>query len=123
MQKSLNILRAQINEKRIPLRIAEIITNEGLPSFKIYGNYPNPFNSSTTIRYSLPVLKKNVRVMIFNILGQPVKILLDSEQNSGYHEIVWDGSNDFGVQVPSGVYFYRIKAGNFKEQKKLLLLR
>jgi hypothetical protein len=80
-------------------------------------NYPNPFNPSTTIRYGLPS-RAHVTLTVFNTLGQRVAILQNGEQDAGYHEVHFDGSN-----LPSGVYFYRMQAGSYTETKKLLLVR
>jgi hypothetical protein len=80
-------------------------------------NYPNPFNRSTTIRYGLPH-KSSVDLTIYNTLGQQVTILVQGDQEAGYHEIKFDGSS-----VSSGVYFYRLRAGDFVRTNKLLLIR
>ena len=80
-------------------------------------NYPNPFNPSTVIRYGLPA-RTNVSLAIYNTLGQTVATLVDGEQESGYHEVRFDGAN-----LASGVYFCRLKAGQSVRTSKLLLLR
>ena len=80
-------------------------------------NYPNPFNPSTTIRYGLPN-SSHVTLTVFNTLGQQVGLLQNGEQEAGYHEVRFDGKN-----LSSGVYFYRIKAGDFVATKRLLLLK
>lgn len=85
--------------------------------FALEQNYPNPFNPSTTIRYGLRN-RTHVLLSIFNTLGQQVAILQNGEQDTGYHEVKFDAQN-----LPSGVYFYRIQAGNYTETKRLLLLR
>ena len=85
--------------------------------FLLAQNYPNPFNPTTTIRYGLPSRAK-VTLTVFNTLGQQVSVLQNGEQNAGYHELRFDG-----VNLPSGVYFYRLQAGTFVETKRLLLLR
>jgi YVTN family beta-propeller protein len=85
--------------------------------FGLSQNYPNPFNPSTTIRYALPC-RAIVTLTVHNTLGQIVTILVNGEQEAGYHEVKFDGS-----RLASGVYFCRIRAGSFMEAKKLMLLR
>jgi hypothetical protein len=80
-------------------------------------NYPNPFNPSTTIRYGLPH-KSAVQLTVFNTLGQQVAQLVNGDMEAGYHEVRFDGKN-----LSSGVYFYRIQAGEFVASKRLLLLK
>jgi len=75
-------------------------------SFKLHQNYPNPFNPTTTIAFTLP-RESNVRIEIFNVLGEKVRTLTNERYNSGYWSVNWDGTNEAGLQVPSGVYFYR----------------
>jgi predicted GH43/DUF377 family glycosyl hydrolase len=86
-------------------------------SFMLDQNFPNPFNPSTTIRYGLPH-KTTVQMTVFNTLGQQVAVLQNGEQEAGYHEVRFDGTG-----LSSGVYFYRLRAGDFVETRKLLLLR
>lgn len=88
----------------------------------LYQNYPNPFNPATTIKFGLPE-KSDVRLEIFDILGRQVVILGNEPMDAGYHEIVWDSRNRFGGEVSSGVYFYRLKAGEFNSIKKMLILK
>ncbi|UCD64185.1 MAG: T9SS type A sorting domain-containing protein [Candidatus Zixiibacteriota bacterium] len=85
-------------------------------------NHPNPFNPSTTISYSLPA-RAEVTVDIFNILGRKVKNLVSETQPAGVHSVVWDGTDQGGHAVSTGVYFYRIKAGEEVQKKKMLLLK
>ncbi len=85
-------------------------------AFGLDQNFPNPFNPSTTIRYGLPN-RSQVTLAIFNTLGQQVALLQNGEQEAGYHEVRFDGEN-----LSSGVYFYRIQAGEFVATKRLLLL-
>ena len=90
--------------------------------FSLTQNYPNPFNPSTTIRYALGK-RSHVALEIFNSLGQRVRVLASGEQTTGTYSIAWDGTNANGVAVASGVYVYRLRAGEFTASKKLLLLR
>jgi photosystem II stability/assembly factor-like uncharacterized protein len=86
-------------------------------SYKLEQNYPNPFNPTTTIGFGI-IEKGNVRLSILNILGEEIRILLNEEKEAGYHLINFNGSD-----LPSGVYFYQLKASNFSETKKMILLR
>jgi Cohesin domain/FlgD Ig-like domain/Dockerin type I domain len=92
-------------------------------SYQLDQNYPNPFNPSTTISYQIPDDNTQVRLVIYNITGQMIKTLVDGNQNAGVFKVVWDGTNNSGAKVSSGVYFYRIAAGKFAQVKKLLLLK
>ncbi len=85
-------------------------------------NYPNPCNPTTTIRFGLPS-PGEVRIDIINILGQVVKRLVRIDMPAGYHDVEWDGRNDGGGEVASGVYFYRLIAGNTTISKKMMLLK
>lgn len=96
---------------------------DGLPyTFALYRNYPNPFNPATTIRFQLPKLSL-VRMEVYNILGQKVKTLVDERKTPGRYTVQWDGTNDAGQRVASGVYLYRLKAGSFVQTRKMVLLR
>ena len=93
-----------------------------LQYFYLYQNYPNPFNAGTEIRYDLPV-QKNVKLTIYNLLGQVVKVLVDEKQDAKSHVIKWDGTDFRGEKVPSGIYLYRIEAGHWVLTMKLMLLQ
>jgi hypothetical protein len=90
--------------------------------FALRQNYPNPFNPTTVIQYALPK-SSFVRIEVYNILGQRVRALVEEEQEPGYKMIRWDGKDDGGVEVSSGVYFYKIEAGDFTECRKMTLLK
>jgi hypothetical protein len=95
----------------------------GIPmEFSLLQNYPNPFNPDTEIGYSLPE-NCYVNVAVYNILGRKVKLLIDRYQTAGSKTVHWDGKDEQGNDVASGIYFYRIKAGEFSQIKKMVLLR
>jgi Ca-activated chloride channel homolog len=101
--------------------------NEGVTpnNFTLKQNYPNPFNAETEISYYLPAGKQNypVKLMIYDLLGRLIKILELDNKSPGYHSVVWDGTDDLGNAVPSGVYVYVLQVGDFKDSKKLVLMR
>ena len=88
----------------------------------LFDNYPNPFNPSTTLRYTLSE-DTHVTLSIYNTLGQLVRVLVDENQVAGYNEVVWDGRNEFGASVASGIYIYRIAASDFLTMKKMMFLK
>jgi parallel beta-helix repeat protein len=95
-----------------------------LPSvYHLSQNYPNPFNPSTTIKYQVPPPGGRVSMVVYNVMGQRVRTLLNREQPPGYHIVTWDGTSDRGVNIASGVYFVRMEAPGFSMTKKLLLLK
>ena len=85
-------------------------------------NYPNPFNPRTKMKYSLPRYAE-VNITIYNVLGQEVVVLLNKEKEYGYHVISWNGNDEYGKQVASGVYFARLTTESFTQTKKMLLLK
>jgi hypothetical protein len=86
------------------------------------GNYPNPFNPQTTISFSL-AKSEQVSIEIFNIKGQKVKTVLDQLLTDGQHEVVWDGKNQYGKSVSSGVYFYRMQTTDYQAMKKMIMIK
>ena len=91
-------------------------------SFALEQNYPNPFNPETIIEYHLPQ-NGPVEMVIFNLLGQRVRVLIDEVKRAGSHQVRWDGADGLGHRVTSGVYFYRLRAGEFMQTRKMLLMR
>jgi len=85
-------------------------------------NKPNPFNPTTTIRFTLPT-REDVTLVIYDTNGQLVRTLVNEAEGSGAHEVTWDGRDDDGFAVGSGVYFYRLHAGKLMESKKMVLLK
>src|SRR5574341_400501 len=91
-------------------------------NFFVGQNIPNPFNAETIIAFGLPQASQ-VKLEIFNILGQNVKTLVDGKLEAGYHQISWDGKNANGKKVVSGVYFYRLKTESFTDVKKMSFVK
>jgi len=102
----------------------EIVSSDKglLTEYMLYQNYPNPFNPVTTIRYELPE-QSYVTIVTYDILGREVKELVNGIVVSGIHRVVWDGTDSFGKSVGAGVYLYQIKAGDFVQTRKMLLLK
>lgn len=88
----------------------------------LHQNYPNPFNPTTSISFQLPQ-PSNVKLTIYNIVGQEISVLLDDTKSSGSYKIIWNGRDKFGKSVPSGLYFYKIDAGGFVKTKKMALIK
>ena len=91
-------------------------------SFNLFQNYPNPFNPSTTINFSLPQ-KSEVKLVVYDILGKEVKTLINGNRDAGSYEIKWNGQNNNGQSVATGIYIYRISAGSFSAEKKMILMK
>ena len=120
------------NNESDPAEVSLIITAVGegveIPTvFSIGNNYPNPFNPSTVIRYGVPQ-QSTVSLKIYNVLGQEIASLVDEVKSAGYFTVQWNGTNQFGSDVASGIYLYLFEAKavdgseTFKESKKMLLL-
>ena len=90
--------------------------------FKLYPNYPNPFNPSTTIRFDLPQAA-HVRLSVYNLMGQEIAVLAEGQRREGMHEVRWDAQDFRHMPVPSGVYLYRLEAASFRATGKLLLMK
>ena len=91
--------------------------------FELSQNFPNPFNPSTGIKYQMPV-SSNISLIIYDILGNEIKTLVNNEkQSSGSHEVMWDGTNNAGTAVSSGTYFYKMITPDFSKTLKMLLMK
>ena len=88
----------------------------------LYQNYPNPFNPATVIRYEVAQAGR-VTIRIYNVRGALVKALYNGEREPGRYDVGWNGENQRGEAVSSGVYFYRMEAPGFVETRKMVLLR
>ncbi|MCK9409535.1 MAG: T9SS type A sorting domain-containing protein, partial [Bacteroidetes bacterium] len=91
-------------------------------AFALDQNYPNPFNPSTTMKFAL-VSDQYVRLAVYDLLGREVRSLINTDMSTGFHQVVWDGKNNKGTSVASGIYIYRIEAGSFITSKKMMLLK
>ena len=87
-------------------------------------NFPNPFNPSTTIKFDIagdqPI---NTVLSVYNVRGQLVRSLVDGMKSTGTYQIQWDGKDDAGRTLPSGVYFYRLQAGEFNQTRKMVMMK
>jgi len=102
---------------------AELAENQSLPKeYKLHQNYPNPFNPVTTITYELPQ-QSDTELTIYNTLGQKVNTLVRENQSPGSYTVNWNGKNDAGIPMPSGIYLYYLQSDNYTLSRKMLLLR
>ena len=97
--------------------ISNLFRENNPSTFELYGNYPNPFNPTTTITYSIPI-ESLVTIKIYSTLGEEVKELVNETQSIGSYEVTFDATS-----LPSGTYFYRLQAGNTVQLKKMLLMK
>jgi flagellar hook assembly protein FlgD len=99
------------------------VTLKAVPSvYSLAQNFPNPFNPTTTIEYSIPQ-SGQVELAIWNIAGQKVRTLVSENQTASYKRVVWDGRNDMGETVGAGLYIYKLTAGNFTKIHKMNLIK
>ncbi len=91
-------------------------------TFSLDQNYPNPFNPTTTISYSLPK-SSQVTLVVYDLLGNKIKTLANDSFDAGTFKVVWDATNDMGVQVPSGNYILKMVAGDFVQTRKMTLMK
>ena len=126
----LDIAAANDNGGNVSILLNQTVTDveedEGIvqrpDGYSLSQNHPNPFNQSTKIEFSL-WSSGLVTVSIYDIMGRKVKTLASEHLSSGYKYVLWDGKNDSGKDVASGVYFYQMKVGDFTETKRLVLLK
>jgi hypothetical protein len=106
-------------------QVTDIAEFEAKPVPTVYSlsqNFPNPFNPTTTIGYAIPQTGQ-VELAIFNTAGQKVRTLVAEEQSAGFYKMVWDGRNELGESVASGVYIYRLHSGSFSKTAKMNLIK
>ena len=105
------------------LEFVGISDGAGVPeTYAVHQNYPNPFNPTTTLHYDLPE-DSYVNIIIYDLMGHSIKRLLNDEQIAGYRSIHWNATNDYGQPVSAGMYIYTIQAGDFRQTKKMVLLK
>jgi hypothetical protein len=114
--------------ENIAFEIEETVTgiddaNSALPeTFHVEQNYPNPFNPETTIRFGLAA-NSQVKVLIYNILGQRIKTLVDKKMEAGFHQVQWNGLSDSGLRAASGIYLLRFEAGDVVQTRRMVLMK
>jgi hypothetical protein len=99
-----------------------VIKNPLIENYQLKQNYPNPFNPTTTLIYALPK-QSDISLSIYDITGKIINTWLFQDQQSGYHEIIWNGHDKNGNTVPSGVYIYCLKSGDFFDSKKMVFVK
>jgi hypothetical protein len=123
----LEVYEAIVNGIHYPIISSVQEDRNPITSFSLLQNYPNPFNPSTMIQYTIGRLMTgppvSVRLVIHNILGQEVKTLVEGVRQPGTYRVTWDGTNNSGKRAPSGVYIYRLMAGNYVSAKTMVLMR
>jgi hypothetical protein len=123
-------LSGTVNPQTITMNSNKIIyavfENEVITQFHLYANYPNPFNSGTTIKFDVPENipgHQKIKLIIYNTLGQEVRNLFDGTVDGGVHEIYWDGRDEGNAQLASGLYFVRLKTNSYEKTMKIMLIR
>ena len=111
------------NKEYHSLQILGVSPGTTVPlSFVLHQNYPNPFNPITQIKYELPKASL-VNITVYDMMGKVVRTLINMEQTAGYKSIQWNATNDEGKPVSAGLYLYTIQAGEFRQIKKMVLLK
>ena len=90
--------------------------------YALHPNVPNPFNPQTTVRYDVPS-EGHVSLVVYNLMGQMIRVLVDGDQTDGHHQAVWDGKDTMGRDAGSGMYLCRMEAGTFHAVQKMVLIR
>ncbi len=105
--------------------ISDHSSAQNIQEFALHTNFPNPFNGSTVIAFQIPANDPSTHITleIFNLLGRRVRTLINKNYERGEYTVSWDGRNDSGVELASGVYLYRLKANNFQRVRKLLMIK
>lgn len=119
------VILADEQAQAVPAEVksAPVTVGKMLPTtYALSQNYPNPFNPETAVEYQLPE-ESLVTLTVYNVLGQEIRQLVNEQKPGGFYRVVWDGKNELGENVASGIYFYSLKAGEFKSIKKMMMLK
>ncbi len=121
--REIELTHAQLSDVDGRVIMARIGSLKSIPEqFELGQNYPNPFNPTTTISFGLPSTD-DVSLRIYNIRGQLVRELVNGVLDAGYHEVTWDGQDQHGGKVASGIYFYRLESGDYSQSRKMIMLK
>ena len=112
----------EFTDINFPTAIGDIYLGNNPAEFTLEQNYPNPFNPSTTIEFSLPEAA-TVTLVLYNNLGQSIRTLTNDRLPAGTYQVTWDGRNDSGQSMSSGVYFYKVQAGSFSQVKRMIMIQ
>jgi hypothetical protein len=115
-----------VNENGIPDECEGLATSAPgkiVSSYELLQNFPNPFNPATTIGYEVPAGGGSVKMRVFNVKGRLVRVLIDGRVPGGNRSVAWDGRNERGRRVSSGLYFYRLEAPGYTKTRKMILLK
>jgi hypothetical protein len=120
------LFRSNGNESHVSETASLLVGIDDLKSlpeiFELSQNYPNPFNPTTTLAYRLPE-RADIKLNIFDITGQMVREWSISDQQAGWHQVIWDGRDMSGNLVSTGIYIYSLQAGDFVSTKKMLFIK
>jgi hypothetical protein len=122
---SLNVTSADArtsNNTALATKLRAAVQSELPTEFALQQNYPNPFNPSTTVSYALPAAS-DVRIAVYNVLGEQVATLANGVQEAGFYTVQWNGVDSHGQHVTSGVYFLTMRAGEFTAMKKMMMVK
>lgn len=119
------VILADEHANAVPAEVksSPVTIERALPTdYALVQNYPNPFNPETVIEFQLPE-ESHVTLTIYNVLGQEIRRLVDDRKSGGYYKVIWDGTNEFGKDVSTGIYFFRLQAGDFQSVRKMMMLK
>ena len=113
-----NLVFKQQGTEFITFSINELVPDK----FILHDNYPNPFNPTTSLNYDISQ-SGHISLVVYNLLGEPIRTLVSNYQDSGSYTVTWDSKNDQEARVPSGIYFFKLETGSFSQINKAVLLK